>query len=144
MVNLNDLYTAIRDALNADATFSDSIGGSNKIFIGRDLPNSFISPALQITGMTDTLMEPADISNLIIRTNAYALGELSGTVPLATLSTILESVYQAIDDKPLTLTGGHVYVICVETRDADCTRDFDYDAKPSRYLMGIEWRIIAR
>jgi len=145
MVNLNDLYTAIQAILKNDDALSGYLsGGGNKIYIGRELPTVFALPAVQIVGLTDTLYVEGAISDIILRTNAYISANANGTIPHRRLSEILDRVYELLNNQPLTVTGGYVYGIFAENRDADALRDSDYRGTMARFLMGIEWRTIAR
>ena len=146
MVDLIKIYDDIKSAFANDAELMKLISGnldSPKVFIGRDMPAVFISPAIQIVGMTDVLNYPFDYSNVVLRTNVYAMGNVNGTIPYSNLSAILNRVYDILKLHSFNLSAIKVFNFSAETRDSDATQDLNYAGTMKRYLMGMEWRLIA-
>ena len=146
MVDLGKIYEAIRDVLANDPDLMSALkgeGAKSKIFIGREMPAVFVAPAVQIVGLTDTLTEPGDYSNIVFRINIYWGANINGTVPYEKLHYALNRVYDLLAIYQFDISGVRVFALFPETRDADAVRDFDYKEEPGRFLMGIEWRIMA-
>ncbi len=146
MVDLSKIYEAIRSLLSADADLMAALkseGAGEKIFIGREMPITFISPAIQIVGLTDILNPPFDYSNTVMRINVYLMANINGSLPYAQFAYIIDRIYNLLNDYQFAIDGVRIYAFMAETRDADAVKDFSYDKIPARHLMGIEWRIIS-
>jgi len=136
MAALINIFNALRDKL------SDN-GWANKVHIGRELPNIFICPYIQIVGMTDNYDE-FFFSNATARINVYLMGDSQNQPPLEQFAINLGSIFDLINETQITISDGELVRIYADSRDAEPIKDLSFRGQINRYFQGISWRMLSK